>query len=74
VKRSASPAFGTEMREGMRIDWDVPIAMDNGIVLRADVLMTYGPYAKGLAFQEKYPTAWTRMAENHPDCIEWAAA
>jgi len=46
----------------MRIDWDVPIAMDDGLVLRADVfrsieegrhpvILTYGPYAKGLAFQ-----------------------
>jgi predicted acyl esterase len=60
------------------IDWDVPIAMDDGLVLRADVfrpltagrypvLLTYGPYAKGLAFQEGYPSAWQRMAERHPD-------
>ena len=28
----------TEIRDGMRIDWDVPITMDDGIVLRADVL------------------------------------
>jgi predicted acyl esterase len=62
----------------MRIDWDVDIAMDDGLRLKADifrpvaegrypVLLTYGPYAKGLAFQEGYPSAWNRMAENHPD-------
>ncbi|MDE2513888.1 MAG: CocE/NonD family hydrolase, partial [Alphaproteobacteria bacterium] len=62
----------------MRIDWDVPIAMDDGVVLRADVyrptrpgkvpaIVTYGPYAKGLAFQEGYKTAWEIMAKNHPD-------
>jgi predicted acyl esterase len=45
----------------MRIDWDVPIAMDDGVTLRADVyrpgaegrypaLVSYGPYGKGLAF------------------------
>jgi len=62
----------------MQIDWDVPVAMDDGVVLRADVfrplgngqfpaLLTYGPYAKGLAFQEGYPSAWQRMAEQHPD-------
>ena len=62
----------------MQIDWDVPIAMDDGLVLRADVfrppgdgrhpvLMTYGPYAKGLAFQEGYPSAWQRMVAEHPD-------
>ena len=27
----------TEVRDGMRIDWDVPITMDDGLVLRADV-------------------------------------
>jgi uncharacterized protein len=68
-----------ERREpAMLIDWDVPIAMDDGIVLRADVfrppgdaphpvILSYGPYAKGLAFQEGYPSAWNRMAETHPD-------
>ena len=68
----------TELREGMRVLWDVAIPMDDGIVLRADVflpegegrypvLLTYGPYAKGLAFQEGYPSAWQRMVERHPD-------
>ena len=67
-----------EDRDGMRIDWDVPIRADDGVVLRADVfrpiddgqypvLLTYGPYAKGLAFQDGYPSAWNRMAEKHPD-------
>ena len=27
----------SEIRDGMRIEWDVPIAMDDGIVLRADI-------------------------------------
>lgn len=68
----------SETRDGMRIDWDVPITMDDGLVLRADVfrpvgtgkcpvILTYGPYAKGLAFQDGYPSAWERMAKNHPD-------
>ena len=67
-----------ELREGMRVQWDVPVPMDDGVVLRADVfrpvidgpcpvLLTYGPYAKGLAFQEGYPSAWNRMVEQHPD-------
>jgi uncharacterized protein len=62
----------------MRIEWDVPISMDDGIVLRADVfrprgegrhpvILSYGPYAKGLAFQDGYPSAWERMAQQHPD-------
>ncbi len=68
----------SEVRDGMRIDWNVEIEMDDGLVLRADVyrpddeggypvLLSYGPYAKGLAFQEGYPSAWQRMAELHPD-------
>jgi len=68
----------SEIRDGMRVDWDVPIPVDDGIVLRADVyrpvaegqypvILSYGPYAKGLAFQEGYPSAWERMVEQHPD-------
>ncbi len=62
----------------MRVEWDAVIGMDDGLVLRADVfrpvaegrhpvLLTYGPYAKGLAFQDGYPSAWARMVERHPD-------
>jgi predicted acyl esterase len=64
----------------MRIDWDVPIRMDDGLELRADVfrppgegrfpaLLTYGPYGKGLAFQEGYKTAWEIMARENPDAL-----
>ncbi|TSH91264.1 CocE/NonD family hydrolase [Verticiella sediminum] len=65
----------------MAIEWDVPIEMDDGIVLRADVyrplasgrypvIMTYGPYGKGLSFQEGYQTAWELMAARYPDALE----
>jgi predicted acyl esterase len=68
----------SEIRDSMQIDWDVPIKMDDGLVLRADifrppgdgkhpVLLTYGPYAKGLSFQEGYPGAWNIMVAAHPD-------
>ena len=68
----------TEVRDGMRIHWDVPVRMEDGLVLRADVflpvadgrypvILTYGPYAKGLSFQEGYPSAWQRMVAEHPD-------
>jgi predicted acyl esterase len=70
-----------EVRDGMHIDWDVPIMMDDGVVLRADifrpvpnghypVILTYGPYAKGLAFQDGYPSAWERMVREHPDVAQ----
>jgi predicted acyl esterase len=68
----------TETRDGMTIDWDVPITMDDGLVLRADVyrpikpgrypaIVSYGPYAKWLAFQDGYSTAWDIMVAEHPD-------
>jgi predicted acyl esterase len=68
----------SEVRQGMHIDWDVSIQMDDGLVLRADVfrplgegtfpvLLSYGPYAKGLAFQDGYPSAWQKMVNDHPD-------
>ena len=68
----------SEIREGMRIDWDVPIKMDDGLVLRADVyrpmkerrypvIISYGPYGKWLAFQHGYVDQWRMMAEEHPD-------
>ncbi len=70
----------SEIRDGMRIDWDVPITMDDGLVLRADVfrpiadgrypaLLSYGPYGKGLAFQDGYKTAWEIMARENPDVL-----
>ena len=64
----------------MKIEWDVAVRMDDGLVLRADVfrpddagrhpaILTYGPYGKGLAFQEGYKTAWDIMAREHPDAV-----
>ena len=72
--------YKSEVRDGMRIDWDVPVAMDDGIVLRADVfrpvaegkypaLVSYGPYGKGLAFQDGYKTAWDIMCRENPDAV-----
>jgi predicted acyl esterase len=62
----------------LTIDWDAPITMDDGVVLRADifrpiaegtypVLLTYGPYGKGLPFQVGYRDQWEIMARDHPD-------
>jgi uncharacterized protein len=71
----------SEVRDGMKIDWDAPIEMDDGVVLRADlfrpvadgqypVILSYGPYTKGLAFQEGYKSAWTRMTSAYPETAE----
>lgn len=73
-------AWKSEIRDGMHIDWDMPIVMDDGLVLRADifrpihegkfpVILSYGPYGKGLAFQEGYKTAWEIMERENPDVM-----
>ena len=70
----------TEVRDGMRIMWHAPIEMDDGLVLRADiylpiadgrfpVILTYGVYGKGLAYQEGYPQQWQKMVEDHPEIL-----
>jgi uncharacterized protein len=64
----------------MRTEWDVPITMDDGAVLRADVfrpdedgrypvIMTHGPYAKWLAFQDGFARQWATLEAQHPDAV-----
>jgi putative CocE/NonD family hydrolase len=73
-----APESRSEVRDGMRIDWNVRIPMDDGLELVADVfrpdddgrypvILSYGPYAKGLAFQEAYAPQWDKMVEDFPD-------
>jgi predicted acyl esterase len=70
-----------EIRDGMRVQWDAPIAMDDGLVLRADVfrpvangrypvILSYGPYAKGMAFEDSRPYAWKRLIEQCPEILQ----
>lgn len=70
----------SEIRDGMHIDWNVPIQMDDGIVLRGDVyrpledgrfpvIMTYGPYGKNLPFQKGYAQQWEALARDHPEAV-----
>lgn len=71
----------SEIRDGMKIDWDAPIEMDDGVVLRADifrpvgdgqypVVLSYGPYAKGLSFQEGYQGNWSRLTKAAPEVLQ----
>ena len=71
----------SEIRDGMQIDWDAPITMDDGVVMRADVfrpvgngtcpaIISYGPYAKGLSFQEGYKSQWTRLEKAVPEMLK----
>jgi predicted acyl esterase len=72
------PDATTENRDGMAIDWDVQIPVEDGLILRADiyrpphagrypVILSYGPYGKGLSFQEAYGPQWDKMVEDFPD-------
>lgn len=67
-----------EVRDGMTIEWDAPIPMDDGNVLRADVfrpletakypvILSMGAFGKGLAFQEGNASAWGRMTKAFPE-------
>lgn len=61
----------------MRIHWDVPITMDDGLELRADVflppadgrypvLISYGPYGKNLPMQFGFAGLWNQTAADDP--------
>jgi predicted acyl esterase len=81
VTSDVTSARGQAARPGgMVIERDVPVPMDDGIVLRADVfrpagpspgrhpvLLSYGPYGKGLAFQDGYADQWELMVSQHPE-------
>jgi uncharacterized protein len=71
----------SEIRDGMQIDWNNPIRMDDGVVLRADVfrpvgegtypvILSYGPYAKGLSFQNGYKSQWSRLTKAAPEVLQ----
>jgi uncharacterized protein len=71
----------TQTELGMRIIWDAPIEMDDGVVLRADIflpeqdgkypaIIALGPYGKGLAFQDGYKRSWDRMVASYPDIAQ----
>ncbi|MGH7776994.1 MAG: CocE/NonD family hydrolase [Candidatus Dormibacterales bacterium] len=67
---------------GMLIERDVPIPMRDGLVLRADVfrperaegapvILTMGPYGKGLPYQEAhYAPMWKWLLGSHPEVLE----
>ena len=80
MNATPDPYTRTEIRDGMRITWHQPITMEDGLVLRADVyrsvadvrcpvILTYGIYAKGLAYQEGYPLQWEKMVADYPEIL-----
>jgi uncharacterized protein len=74
-------ASGAVYADGMRILWDAPIQMSDGVVLRGDIflpqapgryatLISYGAYGKGVPMQEGYKSAYERMVRAYPDIAE----
>jgi predicted acyl esterase len=71
-----------KLQDGMLVEWDVPIEMEDGAVLRADVfrpvaegrypvLLAHGPYGKGLAFQDgHFKPIWEMMTRDHPETAQ----
>ncbi len=78
----ADPHQRTEVRDGMRIVWNAPVRMRDGVTLRADVylptgeagrfpaIISHGVYAKGLAYQDGYPMQWKMMVEDYPEILD----
>jgi predicted acyl esterase len=75
----------SEIADGMQIEWDVPIQMQDGVVLRADIfrpigdgkcpaIMSHGPYGKGLWFGDGYKIRWETMIRDHPDVVAGTSA
>jgi hypothetical protein len=63
------------------VERDLEIPMDDGLVLRADVfrpdepepvpvVMTLGPYGKGIRYQDGYKAQWDWLVSAHPDILE----
>ena len=79
---AASAPLKSETRDGMRIDWDVPIEMGDGTVLRCDVfrpegpgrypvLLGAGPYAKWLSFQDEvWGGQWKMLCAHEPEILK----
>jgi predicted acyl esterase len=80
--RAATTAGADWPAAAMVVARDVPIPMDDGIVLRADVfrppgpgpfpvIMSLGPYGKSMPFQsEWFASRWERLASDHPEITE----
>ena len=73
MSNASDPYSRTEIRDGMRITWHQPIRVDDGLVLRGDVyrpvadgrypvILNYGIYGKGLAYQDGYPLQWRKWS------------
>lgn len=69
------------VQNGMQIDFDLELVMEDGVTLRADVfrpidegkypiLLTYGPYGKWLHFKDGYARQWHAMETKYKASLE----
>src|SRR5207245_7455504 len=79
--RASARGVGT-LRSDVLIERDLPIPMDDGVVLRADVyrpdtdepapvVLNHGPYGKGIPFRDGvYAERYERLVTEHPEVLE----
>ena len=72
----------TDVRDGMTVDWQVRVPMEDGVILRADVyrpieqgrypvILSHGVYAKGLPFDGPvYQMQWDKLLVKDPTVLE----
>jgi hypothetical protein len=82
MRSMATTEIKSEIVDNMRIDWDVPIEMDDGVILRANVyrpiadgrypvIASMGVYGKELPFQmPPYDRMWDQMVKKFPEVPE----
>ena len=82
---ATDPYCRSEIRDNMHITWHQPITMDDGLVLRADIyrpidmkaecpiILNYGIYGKGVAYQQGYPLQWEKMTTDHPEILKMSS-
>ena len=72
---------GGNAAHGMLVERDVEISMADGIILAADVfrpagqapapvIMSMGPYGKGIHFRDSHRPAWDQLAAGHPEILD----
>lgn len=78
----ADGPFKSEVREGMRVDWNVPMRMRDGTLVRMNIfrpidgalrvgtICNSGVYAKDLSVQEGYPGVWEKMVRDIPELLD----
>ena len=73
-------SMSIKMEYNMIIERDVEIVMDDNLTLRADVfrpadskpapvILTQGPYGKGVEWKAGWAASWKSFCEKHPDAL-----